>query len=113
MDRMKPAILGFLLICVFTQLGYPAEKLDLQDRSLTLLVNSSYKTKPDLAIVKLDFASFGWTVEKARKNTNQTVQKFLDKLKKQNIQPSQIIIGDAKLKPSYQFNRDLKANVPS
>ena len=39
--------------------------------------------------------------------------KFLDKLAKEKVAITSTQWGPAKLKPSYQFNRDLKASVPS
>jgi uncharacterized protein YggE len=45
--------------------------------------------------------------------TDRLIKKFLEKLSEKKVVPLEVEIGDVKLKPSFQFNRDLKTNVPS
>src|SRR5207248_11279578 len=82
-------------------------------RTLTVIAQAEAEVPPDAAVVSLHFTAYGWTVDKARKKADELVQKFLDRLKKDGVKPAQIELGQPRLKPSYQFNRDLKASVPA
>lgn len=89
------------------------EKPSAPSRAVTILSESQIQVKPEVALISVYFTGYGWTVEKAKIKTDQLVRKFLDKLSKEKIDPSDVLVGEIKLKPSYQFNRDLKANVQS
>ena len=90
-----------------------ASLLSAGEKTLTLTSESSVIAKPDVAVIQFDFTAFGWTVDKAQTKVDRTVKKFLDKLAQNQVTPSQVVMGNFRLKPSYQFNRDLKAHVPS
>lgn len=89
------------------------EEIEAPEKTITLISEGEVKVKAELGRVALHFTAYGWTVDKARKKADQHIQEFVRKLSQKKIVPSKIQIGEAKLKPSYQFNRDLKANVPS
>lgn len=82
-------------------------------KTVTILTESQVQVQPEVGIVTLHFTAYGWTVDKARKKADLLIRKFLDKLEKGKILPDHVQIGPARLKPSYQFNRDLKTNVPA
>ena len=109
--RLLPLLLALLLPAfAFAREAAPASK---PGRTLTVISQSDAEAEPDAAVVSFYFTAYGWTVDKARKKADELVQKFLDRLKKDGVHPAQIELGQPRLKPSYQFNRDLKASVPA
>lgn len=106
-SRLPLAILFLLLAARCSLLAAPPEK------TLTLTSESTLAAKPDLAVVTFYFTAYGWTVNKAQTKVDQIIKKFLDKLARNKVVTSQVTTGNFKLKPSYQFNRDLKTHVPS
>lgn len=111
-----PRRLPLLLALLLPAAAFAAEPLHRPDktgRTLTVVAEADAEAAPDAAIVSLHFVGYGWTADKSRKKTDELVRKFLDQLKKEKIQPAEIELGAPRLKPSYQFNRDLKADVPA
>lgn len=89
------------------------ERVRVDGKFVTVLAEGSADAAPDLAVIQMHFTSFGWTVDKSRKKVDALIQKFMDKLAEKGVKPAALKIGDVRLKPSYQFNRDLKVNVPA
>ncbi len=89
------------------------ERIEVNGKSVTVLADGSADSQPDLAVIQLHFTSFGWTVDKSRKKVDAVIKKFMDKLAEKGVKPASMKLGDVRLKPSYQFNRDLKVNVPA
>lgn len=84
-----------------------------KQRTLTFVSDSILETPPNIAIISIHFVGYGWSVSGAKKKLDDLLQKFQEKIAKEEIKPTKIRIGDLKLKPSYQFNRDLKTHVAS
>lgn len=86
---------------------------EIGDKSISVIAEGSASLQPDRAVIKLHFTSYGWTVDKSRKKVDELVKKFSDKLAAKGVKSAQIQVGEVRFKPSYQFNRDLKTNVPA
>jgi uncharacterized protein YggE len=82
-------------------------------RTITVTSEAKAGARPDLAVVSMHFTAYGWTVNKASSKVEPLIKKFLDKLAEANVSASRVQIGEIKLKPSFQFNRDLRTHIPS
>ncbi len=91
----------------------PGDRVQSDGKSITVLASAGAESQPDLAVITLHFTSFGWTVDKSRKKVDGLIKRFTEKLAEKGVTPALLRISDVKLKPSYQFNRDLKTNVPA
>lgn len=83
------------------------------EKTITVTSDSRVRVKPDLATISLHFSAYGWKVDSARKKTDRVIKKFLQKLAREEVTQIKVQLGETKLKPSYQFNRDIKTHVPS
>lgn len=86
---------------------------EIGDKSISVIAEGTAALQPDRAVIKLHFTSYGWTVDKSRKKVDELVKKFSDKITAKGVKSAQIQVGEVRFKPSYQFNRDLKTNVPA
>ncbi|OGR95652.1 MAG: hypothetical protein A2902_02825 [Elusimicrobia bacterium RIFCSPLOWO2_01_FULL_64_13] len=83
------------------------------ERTVTVRVESSVSAEPDLAVINLHFSAYGWTVDRARRKADRLIKEFIEKLSQKDAGPAKVRVGETRLKPSYQFNRDMKTHVPS
>lgn len=111
MKRLAAALAALVLAAPLN--AAPKDKVEISGRTLTILSDARVEAKPDLARILLHFTAYGWTVDKSRAKVDQVVKKFLDRLEREKVPFSDIQMGDVRLKPSYQFNRDIQANVQS
>jgi len=116
MDHLKiaaDALIAILAASPLAQAAAPTQSARFEGKSITVLSDSTAKAKPEITKVVLHFTSYGWTAEKSGRRVDQNIKKFLDHLANENIPVVESEIGNIRLKPSYQFNRDLKTNVPA
>lgn len=93
---------------------HPAGKESVStQKSVTIITETQTNAAPEIGVIILQFPAYGWSVEKAKMKADKLIREFNEKLSKEKIAPPKIEVGDAKLRPSYLFNRDLKTNVPS
>ncbi len=113
MDRLNrfrtTAFFCAFLFFIHPHLYPSAETID--SASLTVFSEAVYTQVPDIGVVTLYFTAFGWKVDNAKRNADKLIKKFTAELEKSAIKTTDLRVGEAKLKPSTQFNRDLKANV--
>lgn len=101
------------LVCALVLLCAQPQALAAKDKTVTVLSESTIEAQPDLAIITFHFSAYGWTVDRSRKKVDRIIKKFFIKLSEKGVKETKVRIGDTKLKPSYQFNRELKTHVPS
>ncbi len=85
--------------------------LSAAERTLTVISEGTVQSPAEKVEVNLHFTGYGWSVAKAQAKADETIKTFLNKISENKISISSMTLEEIKLKPSYQFNRDLKAQV--
>ncbi len=83
------------------------------ERTVAVMASGEAQAKPEKAVVNFYFTGFGWTAAKAQTKADENIAGFMKKISENKVAVSSSTVGEIKLKPSYQFNRDLKTQVAS
>jgi len=90
-----------------------ASTLIAAEKTVSVIAGGEAQARPEKAIVNFYFTGYGWTAAKAQAKADETIAAFLKKLSENSVVISSATVGEIKLKPSYQFNRELKTQVAS